>query len=95
MPLFTYLRILQGSVIQLPEDCSVYHAAADPVVLPVTNFSMISKASVLLEHIHSPLYHLPLTDPQLQTRLMSRLCTKEMTQGKGNQNKTSCEVYGP
>ena len=54
MPLFTYLRPSQSTVIQLPPDCCFCCNASDPVVLPITNFSLISSASISLGQTQPP-----------------------------------------
>ena len=56
MPLFTVSQAISKEwVIQLPSNCWICHDAGEPVVLPVTNVSLISKASVSLEHIQPSL----------------------------------------
>ena len=110
MPLFTYLKPLQEEVIQLPNDCWICHDAGDPVILSITNFSLISSASVSLQHTQisltcqtpSPCRYisLPLITIPSPGNLASRLYTKKGTQGKGDQNKTrfslqNLQFYGP
>lgn len=50
LPLFTYLRPLQKQVIQPPINYWIYCDAGDSIILPITNFSLISNASVSLEY---------------------------------------------
>lgn len=56
VPLFTFLGPLQKGVIQPPNDCWLYHDATDPIIVLITNFSLISKFSVSLKQAQPPLY---------------------------------------
>lgn len=105
MSLFTYLRPLQKRVISPPNDCWICHDASDSVVLPITNFSLISNASVSLEQTQPSLYYVRLLNPMglfpclwlITTnprKLAFRLYTKKGTQCKGNQNETTSVVTG-